>query len=83
MKNTHLNSSTRPPPTPPLIEWGHIGISVPSLEAAVKFFDKKCVKFVKRPEDGTMREIAFIQDVDGYWIEVIEAKLMRAYAAGE
>ena len=62
--------------------FGHIGISVPSLEAAVAHFDKCKVKFVKRPEEGSMRDIAFIQDPDGYWIEVIQADLMRQFAAG-
>lgn len=61
--------------------FGHIGVSVPSLADAVKHFDKHNVKFVKRPEDGTMREIAFISDPDGYWIEVLEPQLMRNYAA--
>ena len=60
--------------------WGHIGISVPSLAAAVKHVDKRGVKFVKRPEDGTMREIAFVADPDGYLIEIIEPALMRSYA---
>ena len=30
------------------------------------------VRFKKRPEDGQMRNIAFILDPDGYWIEIIE-----------
>jgi len=62
--------------------FGHIGISVPDLEAAVAHFDKCNVKFVKRPEEGSMRDLAFIQDPDGYWIEVIQADLMRQFAAG-
>lgn len=60
--------------------WGHIGISVPSLSAAVAHFDKHGVKFTKRPEDGTMKEIAFIADPDGYSIEILEPGLMRGYA---
>ena len=55
---------------------------MPSLEAAVEHFDKSGVKFVKRPEEGSMRDIAFIQDPDGYWIEVLEAAKMRQFAAG-
>ena len=53
---------------------------MPSLAAAVKHLDKRGVKFVKRPEDGTMREIAFVADPDGYLIEIIEPALMRSYA---
>lgn len=36
------------------------------------------MKFVKRPQDGKMREIAFIQDPDGYWIEVLSASSAAA-----
>lgn len=28
------------------------------------------VKFVKTPDGGSMKGLAFIQDPDGYWIEV-------------
>ena len=62
--------------------FGHIGISVPNLSEAVAHFDKHGVKFVKRPEEGSMRDLAFIADPDGYWIEVIQADLMRQFAAG-
>lgn len=52
--------------------FGHICFSVPNLKDAVAWFDKNNVPFQKRPEDGQMREIAFIKDPDGYWIEIIE-----------
>lgn len=58
--------------------FGHIGISVPDLSAAVAWFDSNGVNFVKRPEDGSMKDIAFITDPDGYWIEIVEpARLAR------
>lgn len=56
--------------------FGHICFSVPDLEAAVKWFDKNKVVFKKRPEQGAMKNIAFIKDVDGYWIEIVQADLM-------
>ena len=28
------------------------------------------VEFVKRPNDGSMKGIAFIKDPDGYWVEI-------------
>ena len=34
-------------------------------------FTQLGVRFKKRPEEGSMRHIAFVLDPDGYWIEVI------------
>ncbi|TXD96991.1 lactoylglutathione lyase [Psychrobacter frigidicola] len=56
--------------------FGHICFSVPDLEAAVAWFDDNKVTFKKRPEEGSMNNIAFIKDVDGYWIEIVQAGLM-------
>lgn len=53
--------------------FGHICISVPDLDTAIAWFDKNDVTYVKRPEQGKMRDVAFIKDVDGYWIEIVEA----------
>lgn len=52
--------------------FGHICFSVPDLAAAVAWFDENQVEFKKRPEDGSMKDIAFIKDPDGYWVEIIE-----------
>lgn len=52
--------------------FGHICFSVPDLAAAVAWFDENGVEFKKRPEDGSMKDIAFIKDPDGYWVEIIE-----------
>lgn len=52
--------------------FGHICFAVPNLDAAVAWFDQHNVVFVKRPEDGKMRGIAFIKDPDGYWIEIVQ-----------
>lgn len=51
--------------------FGHICIAVPDLDEAVRHFDAHGVQFAKRPEDGKMRNIAFIKDPDGYWIEIV------------
>ncbi len=56
--------------------FGHICFTVPDLDAAVAWFDENKVEFKKRPEEGSMKNIAFIKDVDGYWIEIVKAELM-------
>nr|WP_265334989.1 lactoylglutathione lyase [Ramlibacter sp.] len=57
--------------------FGHICFSVPDLAAAVRWFDENKVSFVKRPEQGKMKNVAFIRDPDGYWIEVLQPDLLR------
>lgn len=52
--------------------FGHLCFSVPDLDAAVQWFDDNQVPFVKRPEHGKMKDVAFIKDPDGYWIEIVE-----------
>ncbi len=56
--------------------FGHICFSVPDLGKAIAWFDANGVSYVKRPEEGKMKNIAFIRDPDGYWIEIVQAELM-------
>lgn len=53
--------------------FGHICFSVPNLEAAEAWFDANDVEFVKRSDQGKMKNVVFVKDVDGYWIEVVQA----------
>ncbi|CAI9768540.1 unnamed protein product [Fraxinus pennsylvanica] len=53
--------------------YGHIGITVHDVNKACKRFESLNVEFVKKPNDG-MKNIAFIKDPDGYWIEIFDTK---------
>ncbi len=57
--------------------FGHICFSVPDLDAAVQWFDANAVPYVKRPEQGKMKDVAFIKDPDGYWIEIVEPARLK------
>lgn len=47
---------------------------VPDVDKACERFESLNVKFIKRPQDGKMKTIAFITDPDGYWIEIFNNK---------
>ncbi|PPQ92977.1 hypothetical protein CVT25_000178 [Psilocybe cyanescens] len=51
--------------------FGHIAITVDDIEKACERFEKLGVQFKKRLTDGTMKNIAFILDPDGYWVEIV------------
>ena len=52
--------------------FGHICLSVPAVRAACARFEALGVPFQKRLTDGRMKELAFIKDPDGYWVEIIQ-----------
>ncbi|KAG8985678.1 Lactoylglutathione lyase [Tulasnella sp. JGI-2019a] len=55
--------------------FGHIAVTVDDLDKACDRFEKLNVRFQKRPTDGKMRNIAFVLDPDGYWVEIFSHAL--------
>ncbi|EPT25005.1 putative glyoxalase I [Toxoplasma gondii TgCatPRC2] len=51
--------------------FGHIAFNTENVQAACEKLEQNGVKFQKRPEEGKMRNIAFVLDPDGYWIELV------------
>ena len=70
-KFAHHNGNSEPQ------GFGHIGFSVPDVYKASKRFENLGVKFVKKPDDGKMKGLTFIEDPDGYWIEILQANMIE------
>jgi lactoylglutathione lyase len=52
--------------------FGHTGFLVDDLQAACNMLEQRGVSLRKRPEEGSMRGMAFALDPDGYWVELIQ-----------
>ncbi|KAF3917730.1 hypothetical protein ABW20_dc0101058 [Dactylellina cionopaga] len=61
--------------------FGHICISVDDLDTACARFEEKNANWKKRLTDGRMKDVAFIKDPDGYWIEVIQNESLKKRAS--
>ncbi|KAL7622073.1 Lactoylglutathione lyase [Parahypoxylon ruwenzoriense] len=52
--------------------FGHICVSVDNLEAACSRFESLNASWKKRLTDGRMKNVAFLLDPDGYWVEIVQ-----------
>ncbi|KAI1768591.1 glyoxalase I [Hypoxylon sp. FL1150] len=52
--------------------FGHICISVDNIDAACARFESLNVNWKKRLTDGRMKNVAFVLDPDGYWVEIVQ-----------
>jgi lactoylglutathione lyase len=50
----------------------NLGVSVDNIDAACKRFEDLNVSWKKRLTDGRMKNVAFLLDPDGYWIELVQ-----------
>ncbi|KAI9709672.1 MAG: hypothetical protein M1812_007650 [Candelaria pacifica] len=57
--------------------FGHICISVDDLDAACSRFEDQKVSWKKRLTDGRMKNVAFVLDPDGYWIEIVQNEKLK------
>lgn len=58
--------------------FGHLGLAVPDVAELTRRLDEAQVEFVKRPEDGAMKGLAFVKDPDGYWVELLSPETLPA-----
>ncbi|KAK3349285.1 Glyoxalase/Bleomycin resistance protein/Dihydroxybiphenyl dioxygenase [Lasiosphaeria hispida] len=52
--------------------FGHICVSVDSLDAACARLESLEVSWKKMLTDGRMKNVAFVLDPDGYWVEIVQ-----------
>ncbi|CAL9736545.1 glyoxalase I [Monosporozyma servazzii] len=54
--------------------YGHVGFATNDIVAECEKLESLGVEFKKRLSDGRQKDIAFVLDPDGYWIELVQYK---------
>lgn len=62
--------------------FGHTCITVDDLDEACKRFEELNVNWKKRLTDGRMKNVAFVLDPDGYWVEYVTSYLPEFMCLG-
>lgn len=57
--------------------FGHICVSVDNIQECESTLLKNQAKFQKKLSDGRQKNIAFVLDPDGYWIELVEHEINK------
>ncbi|GAP87118.2 putative lactoylglutathione lyase [Rosellinia necatrix] len=52
--------------------FGHICVTVDNVDAACARFESLNTSWKKRLTDGRMKNVAFLLDPDGYWVEIVQ-----------
>lgn len=60
--------------------FGHICVAVDDLDAACQRWEEKGVSWKKKLTEGRMKDIAFVLDPDGYWIEIVQNEKLKQRA---
>jgi len=55
--------------------FGHLAFLVDDINAACADLESKGYTFKKKPTEGTIKDIAFVYDPDGYWVEIVKRNL--------
>ncbi|XP_073527802.1 lactoylglutathione lyase-like [Phyllobates terribilis] len=58
--------------------FGHIGIAVPDVSAACRRFEQLGVTVLKTHDEVRRKGLTFIEDPDGYWVEIFSPDNMAS-----
>ena len=60
--------------------FGHIGFLVNDLNETCRLLEQVGVEFIKKPNEGSMKTLAFAKDPSGWWIEIIQRGFVDTFS---